>query len=56
MKEKDGEKHEACNAIGVLLSSWSWYEKFHNILGRTPKMTSAIVALIKVLIYHIFKW
>jgi len=42
MKEKYGEKPEACNAIGVLLSSWSWYEKFHNILGRTPKMTSAI--------------
>jgi len=42
MKEIDGEKHEACNAIGVPFSSWSWYEKFHNILRRTPKMTSAI--------------
>jgi hypothetical protein len=29
-----------CNAINVLPSSW--YEKFHNILGKTPKVISVI--------------
>jgi hypothetical protein len=42
MREKYGEKHETCNAIGVPPSSWSWYEKFHNIFKITPKMTCAI--------------
>jgi hypothetical protein len=28
------------NATSASPSSWSWYEKFHNILERTLKMTS----------------
>jgi hypothetical protein len=31
-----------CNATNAPPPFWSWYEKFHNILGRTQKMTSAI--------------
>jgi hypothetical protein len=42
MREKYCEKHEACNATSAPPSSWSWYENFNNILGRTPKMTSAV--------------
>jgi hypothetical protein len=42
MREKCCEEHEACNAIGAPLSSWSWYEKFHNILGGTQKMISVV--------------
>jgi hypothetical protein len=42
MREKYCEEHEACNAIGIPLSSWSWYEKFHNILGGTPKMIGVV--------------
>jgi hypothetical protein len=42
MREKYREEHEACNAIGALLSSRSWYEKFHNNFGGTPKMIGAI--------------
>ncbi len=38
MKEQYHEEHEICNATGVPSSSWSWFEKFHNILGGTPKM------------------
>ncbi len=41
-REEYREEHEVCNEIGVPSSSWSWYEKFHSILGRTLKMTSAI--------------
>jgi len=42
MKKKYCEEHEVCNAIGAIPSSWSWYEKFHNILRRTPKMTGSV--------------
>ncbi len=42
MKQKYCEEHETCNATNDPPSFWSWYEKFHNILRRTPKMTSAI--------------
>jgi hypothetical protein len=35
MKEKYREEYEAGNATCVIISSWSWYEKFHNILGGT---------------------
>jgi hypothetical protein len=36
------EEHEACNVVGAPLSSWSWYEHFHSILGGTKKMNGAI--------------
>jgi hypothetical protein len=39
MREKYCEEHEVFNVACAPPSSWSWYEKFHNILGRTPKMT-----------------
>jgi hypothetical protein len=42
MREKYREEHETCNAKCVLPSSWTWYEKLHSIVGRTPKMTSAV--------------
>jgi hypothetical protein len=42
MKKKYCEKHEACNAISAPPSSRSGYERFHNILGGTPKLTSAV--------------
>jgi hypothetical protein len=42
MRNKYCEEHEACNATGVPSSSWSWYEKFHNILRGTPKVTSVV--------------
>jgi hypothetical protein len=41
MKEKYCEEHKTCNAT-CALPSWSWYEKFHNILRKTLKMTGAI--------------
>jgi len=42
MRKKYHEEHEVCYAIGAPPSSWSWYEKFHSILGETPKMIGAI--------------
>jgi hypothetical protein len=42
MREKYCEEREACNAIGAPLSSWSWYEKFHNIFERTPKIIGVV--------------
>jgi hypothetical protein len=31
-----------CNATSAPPSSWSWYEKFHNIFKKTPKMICAV--------------
>jgi hypothetical protein len=42
MREKYREEHETCNATCAPPSSWTWYEKLHNILGGTPKMTNAV--------------
>jgi hypothetical protein len=41
MREKYHEEYEACNATCVIFS-WSWYEKFHSILGGTLKMIGAV--------------
>ncbi len=45
MRQKYCEEHEACNATGAPLASSSWYEKFHNILGGTPKLTSIVCGI-----------
>jgi hypothetical protein len=42
MKEKYHEEYAVCNATCVILSSWSWYEKFHSILRGTLKMIGAV--------------
>ncbi len=42
MRENYSEEVETCNATCVIFSSWSWYEKFHSILGGTLKMIGAI--------------
>jgi hypothetical protein len=42
MRKKYHEEYEACNATGAPPSSWSWYEKFHSILGRIPKRIGVV--------------
>ncbi len=34
-----------CNATSAPPASSSWYEKFHNILGGTPKLTSVVCGI-----------
>jgi hypothetical protein len=33
---------KTCNAIGVPPSPWTWYEKFHNVFKKTPKLTGVV--------------
>jgi len=56
MKLKCHEKHEVCNAIGAPPSSWSWYEKFHNILEGTPKMIGEVGGIDQGFYLCIIKW
>jgi hypothetical protein len=56
MREKYHEEYEGCNATCVIFSYWSWYEKFHSILGGTLKMIGAVGGIDQGFHCHILKW